>query len=150
MYTERSMADSLIENETDEDRISIKSTPSTSSLECFICMEKTHDPVLNIMDFELQRTCQCQANLHARCYIKWLRQSKVCPICRKELQLPPVQYVHSSVSVPVPLSIEEVTIDRLPNYPLQVNRCGLTLLTFMIAIIVFMGIFIIATIFILH
>ena len=85
-----------------EDTISLKSNPSTSSLECFICMEKTEDPILNILDYDLARTCRCEGCLHAKCYAQWLRTSTGCPICRK-----PIQFK---------MQIEHIAIDNLPNY----------------------------------
>ena len=93
-----------------EDTISLQSTPSTSSLECFICMEKTEDPILNILDFDLARTCRCQGSLHAKCYAQWLRTSNGCPICRKPIQMEQRE--------------NNFTIDNLPVY--QVVRTNNT------------------------
>ena len=85
-----------------EDTLSLQSTSSISSLECFICMEKTDDPILNILDFDLARTCRCQGCLHAKCYAQWLRTSNGCPICRKPIQIEQRE--------------NDFTIDNLPVY----------------------------------
>lgn len=110
-----------------EDSLSLKSTPSTSSLECFICMEKTDEPVLNILDYDLARTCRCEGNLHAKCYAKWLRTSNVCPICRKPIQL--------QMQIP----IENITVDNLPNYnQRQQNRYEIPSLEICIGLLFFL------------
>lgn len=67
----------------------IQSMPSVSSIssidECFICMEITNEPVMSLIDYEINRTCRCHALLHSKCYSKWLRDNTSCPICRRPI-----------------------------------------------------------------
>ena len=106
---------------------SIKSYNSISSNECFICMEKTNDPVLNILDFDVSRSCRCDAKLHSKCYVNWLRTSISCPICRTPIPMDESvqqQEIESYQRRPSrviynPLNLNEnqqFVIDRLPNY----------------------------------
>lgn len=106
---------------------SIKSYNSITSNECFICMEKTNDPVLNILDFDVSRSCHCDAKLHSKCYANWLRTSISCPICRTPIPMDESvqqQEIESYQRRPSrvifnPLNLNEnqqFVIDRLPNY----------------------------------
>ena len=95
-----------IDQETDT--ISIQSRD-----ECFICMEETDQPVLNILDYDINRSCQCKGNLHALCYARWLRENKACPICR-------APYVEQRV-----MTLRDFEIDMLPNnYAFHIVRVG--------------------------
>jgi hypothetical protein len=54
----------------------------SNNSECFICNEERSEPAMSLLDYEIERQCQCRARLHARCYSRWLTISKSCPICR--------------------------------------------------------------------
>lgn len=96
------------------------STDTVSSSECFICMEKTEDPIINVLNFDVARSCQCEGKLHSKCYANWLRTSVSCPICRTPipmdenvLQQENYQRRQSRVIIN---THDNFTIDRLPNY----------------------------------
>lgn len=106
---------------------SIRSYGSQNSSECFICMEKTDDPIVNVLDFDVSRSCQCDAKLHSKCYANWLRTSISCPVCRTPIpmdenvlqqeqnidnyQRRPSRVVYNPMN-----QGDNFTIDRLPNY----------------------------------
>ena len=79
---------------------------TSSSDVCFICMEETNEPAVNLLDYEVNRQCQCSANLHAKCYARWLRENQSCPICREPILM---RIVH-------PQSSDEVTFDSISGY----------------------------------
>ena len=81
-------------------------TISTSSDECFICMEESDEPAINLLNYEITRQCHCSAKLHAKCYARWLRENQSCPICREPILMRIVQ----------PQNIHEFVLDDLPNY----------------------------------
>lgn len=81
--------------------------------ECFICLETTNEPVLNIQQYETDRTCDCKAFIHGQCYAKWLYHNKSCPVCRNNITT--INGVVIQQTPPEP-QIQEIIIDRLPNY----------------------------------
>ena len=85
--------------------MSISSLDSDES-ECFICNEKLTEPAMSLLDYEVHRQCECSAKIHAKCYARWLLQSKSCPVCRK-----PLLIGTSRVRVH-----EHISVDLLPNY----------------------------------
>ena len=85
--------------------MSISSLDSQES-ECFICNEKREEPAMNLLDYEINRQCQCNGKLHAQCYLKWLQRSRSCPVCRKPIIIENYIYPMQRSS----------TIDLLPNY----------------------------------
>lgn len=85
--------------------MSISSLDSDES-ECFICNEKLPEPAMSLLDYEVHRQCECRAKIHAKCYARWLLQSKSCPVCRK-----PLLIGTSRVRVH-----EHISVDLLPNY----------------------------------
>ena len=96
------------------------STDTVSSSECFICMEKTEDPIINVINFDVSRSCHCEGKLHSKCYANWLRTSVSCPICRTPitmdenvLQQENYQQRQSRV---IMNTHDNFIIDRLPNY----------------------------------
>ena len=103
---------------TSEPSSPTRSIQSNTSDDCFICMEKTEDPVVNVLDFDIARSCQCNAKLHTKCYINWLRTSVSCPICRTPIPHPDDNYQRELPNV----MVNSVTphgsfaFDRLPNY----------------------------------
>jgi hypothetical protein len=85
--------------------MSISSLDSDES-ECFICNEKLPEPAMSLLDYEVHRQCECSAKIHAKCYARWLLQSKSCPVCRKPLLIGTSRvHVH-----------EHISVDLLPNY----------------------------------
>lgn len=79
--------------------------------ECFICIEdNTDEPVMSILDYEIERTCDCRGMLHAKCYSRWLRENPSCPICRKPVNIPfsPPRDTHV-------ITLQNFEIDNLPN-----------------------------------
>lgn len=97
-----------------------KENSSSSSLmsnDCFICMENKDESVLNILDFDVARTCECSAKLHAKCYAQWLLTSVSCPVCRNEINTRPIEIPHSNT-----VNLDDFVIDRLPHIILNQNR----------------------------
>ena len=88
--------------------MSISSIESDDS-ECFICNEKLPEPAISLLDYEILRQCECSAKLHAKCYARWLVQSKSCPVCRKPLLIE--NQMNPRIQV-----YEHTTVDLLPNY----------------------------------
>ena len=96
------------------------SVKSNESNECFICFEELkNDPARPIQYFGIERACQCNACLHARCYVTWLHSNSSCPVCRKPIHLPRPQPIGVSPT-------QDYVIDRLPNYfnTITVSRHG--------------------------
>ena len=93
-----------------------RSIQSTTSDECFICMEKTEDPVLNIIDYDVARSCHCDAKLHPKCYVGWLRTSTSCPICRTPISNDNYRRLAPPVMINPLAAHGNFAIDRLPNY----------------------------------
>ena len=92
--------------------------------ECFICMEEnTDEPVMSILDYEIERTCDCRGLLHAKCYSRWLRENPSCPICRKPVNIP------FSPRVAQVITLQNFEIDNLPNnyglYIVRESRLGI-------------------------
>ena len=79
--------------------LSSMSNSSTSSRdsnrsECFICNEEKIEPILSLMDYEIDKTCGCAAKLHSECYSRWLMNNSTCPVCRMPL-INPLQRVEN-------------------------------------------------------
>lgn len=96
------------------------SSSSLMSNDCFICMENKDEPVLNILDFDVARTCECSAKLHAKCYAQWLLTSVSCPVCRNQINTRLIEIPHSNTVNTV--NLDDFVIDRLPNIILNQNR----------------------------
>lgn len=45
--------------------------------QCLICFENTHYPAI------LYLKCECQYNVHYKCYNKWWKMKRTCIICHK-------------------------------------------------------------------
>lgn len=45
--------------------------------QCLICFENTHHPAI------LYLKCECQYNVHYKCYNKWWKMKRTCIICHK-------------------------------------------------------------------
>ena len=88
--------------------MSVSSIESDDS-ECFICNEKLPEPAISLLDYEILRQCECSAKLHAKCYTRWLLQSKTCPVCRKPLIIE--NQVNSRIQV-----YQDTSGDLIPNY----------------------------------
>jgi len=67
---------------------------------CFICWEYyTHQRGLikmNSLSFfsVYYKSCKCNGIVHSDCLLKWIHNTKSCPICRKEIQFQTeIQYI---------------------------------------------------------
>ena len=81
--------------------------------ECFICMETTEQPVMDINLYDTVRTCHCNGFIHGECYSNWLSIHKSCPVCRNTITS--INHIPIAQIVPFP-RCEELAIDRLPDY----------------------------------
>ena len=77
--------------------------------ECFICMEdNTDEPIMSILDYEIERTCDCRGMLHAKCYSRWLRESVLSYLQKTS------KYSFSPRDTHI-ITLQNFEIDNLPN-----------------------------------
>lgn len=58
---------------------------TSSNYECFICNENREEPIYNLLEYDVNRTCHCSALIHPSCYSLWFAKHLQCPICRNPI-----------------------------------------------------------------
>jgi hypothetical protein len=122
--------------------ISSNQSIQSNKSECFICNEEREEPAMSLMDYEINRTCQCAAKLHGQCYSQWLSQSKTCPICRNPILVDTIISVVNEEIEPIPETIllqennEIENTQNTQNTETIQNKYGLLIVFLYISIVI--------------
>lgn len=71
---------------------------TSSNYECFICNENREEPIYNLLEYDVNRTCHCCALIHPSCYSLWLAKHLQCPVCRNPIL---VEDINDNVDVDI-------------------------------------------------
>ena len=51
---------------------------------CVICLDDLDTRVKNIKELKnIEKTCDCNFNVHVKCFHKWIRTTPACPYCHE-------------------------------------------------------------------
>jgi DNA-directed RNA polymerase subunit RPC12/RpoP len=73
----------LMPQDTDLIGISLIDQEDDSKL-CVICLDDSDTRVKNIKELKnIEKTCDCNFNVHVKCFHKWIRTTPACPYCHE-------------------------------------------------------------------
>lgn len=71
-----------IEEETSD--VSLINFEEDDTKLCVICLDESDGRVKNIKDLKnIEKTCDCNFNVHINCFHKWIQTTPVCPYCHE-------------------------------------------------------------------